>query len=87
MRREYCCSSYIIDVLYIGLNITEVAHDYNTQLRTYVAVDLGLVNSFDTWHGMSSMYIPYTCISSCTLYRHQKCSQGGEKNSSGWGQE
>ena len=49
-----------------------MAHDYNTQLRTYVAVDLGLVNSFDTWHGMSSVYIPYI------IYHHVHCT--GTKN-------
>ena len=40
----------------VGLNITEVAHDYNTQLRSYIAGELGLVNSFDTWHGILNNY-------------------------------
>ena len=35
----------------IGLNITEVAHDYQTTIKKYVCEDLGMVNSFDTWHG------------------------------------
>ena len=34
-----------------------MAHDYNTQLRMYIAVDLGLISSFNTWYGRSYMYI------------------------------
>lgn len=35
-----------------GLNIVEVAHDIQQQVSGYVK-RLGLVNSFDTWHGIT----------------------------------
>ncbi len=34
-----------------GLNVVEVAHDMQHQVSRYVTSDLGLKNSFDTWHG------------------------------------
>ena len=40
-----------------GLNITEVAHDYCTSVSDYIINDLHLLNSYDTWHGMSSSYM------------------------------
>ena len=50
----YCWCEYI----YIsGLNITEVAHDYCTSVSNYIINDLHLLNSYDTWHGMSSSYM------------------------------
>ena len=39
----------------VGLNIKEVAHDIQKQVAKYV-VDCGLVNSFDTWHGIQCNY-------------------------------
>ena len=38
-----------------GLNITEVAHDYQSTIKKYVE-ELGMVNSYDTWHGMVSFF-------------------------------
>ena len=35
----------------VGLNVTEVAHDYQPAIKKYVE-ELGMVNSYDTWHGM-----------------------------------
>ena len=37
-------------IIHAGLNITEVAHDIQTQVSKYVRDDLKLVNSYDTWH-------------------------------------
>ena len=37
--------------MYIGLNVVEVAHDFQQQIRRYVVEDLKLLNSYDTWHG------------------------------------
>ena len=37
----------------LGLDVREVAHDMHTQVYKYVTSDLGLVNSYDPWHGMS----------------------------------
>ncbi len=34
-----------------GRNVVEVAHDMQHQVSRYVTSDLGLKNSFDTWHG------------------------------------
>ena len=43
-------------ILITGLNITEVAHDYQPSIKKYVE-ELGMVNSYDTWHGMQSIEI------------------------------
>ena len=40
----------------VGLNVTEVAHDYQSTIKTYVE-QLGKDNSYDTWHGMVSKFI------------------------------
>ena len=37
-----------------GLNITEVAHDYQATIKLYVR-QLGMVNSYDTWQGKVSI--------------------------------
>ena len=34
----------------VGLNVVEVAHDYQVQVRNVVD-ELGLINSYDMWHG------------------------------------
>ena len=36
----------------IGLHVVEVAHDIQAQVDKYIRETLGLVNSYDTWHGM-----------------------------------
>ena len=36
-----------------GLNITEVAYDYQATIKLYVR-QLGMVNSYDPWHGKVS---------------------------------
>ena len=35
----------------VGINVIEVAHDIQAQVSKYVRETLGLVNSYDTWHG------------------------------------
>ena len=37
-----------------GLNVVEVAHDFQQQIRRYIVEDLKLLNSYDTWHGKCS---------------------------------
>ena len=54
-------------VFHEGLNITEVAHDYNTQLKTYITQELKLVNSFDTWHGMCISAVQATWTHFCVF--------------------
>ena len=34
-----------------GLNVTEVAHDYQPQVSRFVTNELHATNSYDTWHG------------------------------------
>ena len=36
-------------LLFVGLNVVEVAHDMQKQIARYVTGELGMVNS---WHGM-----------------------------------
>ena len=48
---EVCIYSMVLLYVFKDLNITEVAHDYQTALKRYVK-ELGMVNSYDTWHGM-----------------------------------
>ena len=40
----------------VGLNVTEVAHNYQSTIKTYVE-QLRLVNSYDTWHGLLKLEI------------------------------
>ena len=35
----------------VGLHVVEVAHDIQAQVSKYIRETLGLVNSYDTWHG------------------------------------
>ena len=37
--------------MYVGLRVTEVAHDIQQQVSRFVT-EMGLVNSYDTWHGI-----------------------------------
>ena len=43
----YTCHSFS------GLNVVEVAHDNSPSVKSYIIQDLGLINSYDTWHGKS----------------------------------
>ena len=36
----------------IGLHIVEVVHDIQAQVAKCIRETLGLVNSYDTWHGI-----------------------------------
>lgn len=42
---------YLIYVVIIGLHVSEVAHDCQAGVTKYVTEELGLLNSYDTWHG------------------------------------
>ena len=63
-----------------GLNITEVAHDIQLQVTRYVKEDMGMVNSYDTWHGKrihgETVFIYHYDL---TL-RNEKCGQRNEKD-------
>ena len=47
----------------VGLNISEVSHDIQAQVSEYVSTDLGLVNSYDTWHGEGVRCKIFPCLS------------------------
>eukprot|EP00731_Ephydatia_muelleri_P010067 Em0005g653a len=48
--REVACTKIVLpQVIAQGLSITEVAHDYQATIKQYVQ-QLGMVNSYDTWH-------------------------------------
>eukprot|EP00731_Ephydatia_muelleri_P037463 Em0477g2a len=55
-----CTKIVLPQVIARGLNITEVAHDYQATIKLYVR-QLGMVNSYDTWHVASYLcrYGPY----------------------------
>eukprot|EP00731_Ephydatia_muelleri_P016665 Em0009g1089a len=53
--REVACTKIVLpQVIARGLNITEVAHDYQATIKLYVR-QLGMVNSYDTWHGTKNV--------------------------------
>ena len=39
--------------MHLGLRIGEVAHDFQVQVSRHVTDKLGILNSYDTWHGRS----------------------------------
>ena len=53
-----------------GVKVSEVAHDYHVGIRKYVTDELGIFNSYDTWHGeyctaiWVSLCSPYFCLCS-----------------------
>lgn len=53
-------------MFFLGLHVTEVAHDINQQVSRYVSQQLKIVNSYDTWHGMTTWM--YQVCSDILLY-------------------
>lgn len=45
-----CIQSHLV----LGLNVVEMAHDYQPQVTRYVMDELQLLNSYDTWHGIDT---------------------------------
>ena len=41
----------LVESLFVGLDVREVAHDVQMQVSRYVSTELKLLNSYDTWHG------------------------------------
>ena len=62
-----------------GLNVTEVAHDLQQQVARFVTVQLGVVNSFDTWHGMINAHLHIILysfeFSFVSFIRDEECGQ------------
>eukprot|EP00731_Ephydatia_muelleri_P033957 Em0043g1a len=59
-------SSSYPQVIAQGLNITEVAHGYQATIKQYVQ-QLGMVNSYDTWHGTKNVAKQLHCICASTV--------------------
>ena len=63
----------------IGLKISEVAHDIQAQVSKYVSEKLGLVNSYDTWHGMFLLRpSPRLTTIADDPHRNKECGQDDE---------
>ena len=41
----------------LGLKFVEVAHDMQQQVAKHIRNDMGLLNSYDTWHGKALYFI------------------------------
>ena len=54
-----CRNFVIIGACNVGLHVTEVAHDIQAQVAKYIRETLGLVNSYDTWHGTVVFHAVY----------------------------
>ena len=52
-----CCKFNVIDMYVLGLKFVEVAHDMQQQVAKYIRNDMGLLNSYDTWHGKALCFI------------------------------
>lgn len=46
------CILNLFWLLFVGLNISEVAHDHQVSVKKFVTEELGVLNSYDTWHGI-----------------------------------
>ena len=57
-----------------------MAHDIQQQVSKYVK-GLGIINSFDTWHGMPILFKCLWVFMCFHVYvrRNEKCRQGDEK--------
>ncbi|XP_064401110.1 uncharacterized protein LOC135347149 [Halichondria panicea] len=54
--RELACTKLVIpQVQSRGIEVIEVAHDMQAQVAKYVSDKLGLINSYDTWHGTKNV--------------------------------
>ena len=50
------------------MNVVEVAHDFQQQIRKYVVEDLKLLNSYDTWHGKKQVISSIAlCMCACRI--------------------
>jgi hypothetical protein len=60
--RELECTRRVLpQVIQRGLQVSEVAHDHQVQVKKYVREELHLKNSSDTWHGR------VVCVCMCVL--------------------
>ena len=64
----------------IGLKVTEVAHDFQIGVKKYVTEELGLVNSYDTWH-CNIVFIRLE-FSGCEMNRDKEHGQSSQESGS-----
>ncbi|KAL5491022.1 hypothetical protein EMCRGX_G016236 [Ephydatia muelleri] len=65
-REIVCTRKVMADVVARGLNVTEVAHDFQSQVTRFVTDELRAINSYDTWHVKSTKTHLYWCMKNCT---------------------
>ena len=41
----------VASTVHVGVKVTEVAHDHQVCVKKFVTEELGVINSYDTWHG------------------------------------
>ena len=47
-RSHHICSLFV----HVGVKVMEVAHDHQVCVKKFVTEELGVINSYDTWHGI-----------------------------------
>ena len=63
-----------------GINVTEIAHDIHAPVTSYITKQLGLINSYDTWHGEVQYCIPFDGMCDNITCRYKKCSERIEQS-------
>ena len=61
-RDKKQCFVNVLAIVVIGLQITEVAHDNCSSVKTIIERDFKMINSFDTWHGK---FVEHTDFAFC----------------------
>ena len=56
----------------VGLEVIEVAHDYQPQVEKFLEKEIHCLNSFDTWHGNYTMNV-YKNILYTHTFKYQEC--------------
>jgi hypothetical protein len=68
--RELECTRRVLpQVIQRGLQVSEVAHDHQVQVKKYVREELHLKNSSDTWHGTKGAAKAMNKIAQGPLYK------------------
>ena len=72
------------------MNVTEVAHDFQVGVKKFVTEELGVLNSYDTWHGkykdIATPGYYHVLIRSNAYTRNKERGEGCEEGWSGKGE-
>ena len=73
---------YIHAHAHVGLKVVEVAHDFQQQIRRCIIEELGLLNSYDPWHGeaLHNLHSNTCNIYTCIIHVDVLCFGAGTKN-------